>query len=54
MKKRTFKEFLLQKIASFESDNPKDFWETVNELRQKSADQISDKLVADEWFTYSR
>ena len=54
MKKRTFKEFLLQKIASFESDNPKDFWETVNKLRQKSADQISDKLVADEWFTYSR
>ena len=54
MKKRTFKEFLLQKIASFESDNPKDFWETVNKLRQKSANQISDKLVADEWFTYFR
>ena len=29
-KERSFKEFLLQKIASFESDNPKDFWEMVN------------------------
>ena len=26
----------------------------VNELRQKSANQISDKLVADEWLTYFR
>ena len=34
-KKRSFKEFLLQNTASFESDNPKDFWEMVNELRQK-------------------
>ena len=53
-KKRSFKEFLLQKIASFESDNPKDFWEMVNELRQKSANQISDKIDAEEWFTYFR
>ena len=53
-KERSFKEFLLQKIASFESDNPKDFWEMVNELRQKSANQISDKVDADEWFTYFR
>ena len=37
--------------ASVESDNPKDFWEMVNELRQKSADQISDKIDAEEWFT---
>ena len=51
-KKRSFKEFLLQKIASFESDNPKDFWEMVNEVRQKSVNQISDKVDADEWFTY--
>ena len=51
-KKRSFKEFLLQKIASFKSDNPKDFWEMVNELRQKSADQISDKIDAEEWITY--
>ena len=53
-KKRSFKEFLLQKIASLESDNPKDFWEMVNELRQKSANQISDKIDAEEWFTYFR
>ena len=53
-KKRSFKEFLLQKIASFESDNPKDFWEMVNELRKKSANQISDKIDAEEWFTYFR
>ena len=53
-KKRSFKEFLLQKIASFESDNPKDFWEMVNELRQKSANQISDKIDVEEWFTYFR
>ena len=53
-KKRSFKEFLLQKIASFESNNPKDFWEMVNELRQKSADQISDKIDAEEWITYFR
>ena len=51
---RSFKEFLLQKITSFESDNPKDFWEMVNELRQKSANQISDKIDAEEWFTYFR
>ena len=50
-KKRSFKEFL---IASFESDNPKDFWEMVNEVRQKSADQISDKIDVEEWFTYFR
>ena len=50
-KKRSFKEFLLQKIASLESDNPKDFWEMVKELRQKSANQISDKIDAEEWFT---
>ena len=53
-KKRSFKEFLLQKIASFKSDNPKDFWEMVNELRQKSANQISDKIDAEEWCTYFR
>ena len=53
-KERSFKEFLLQKIASFESDNPNDFWEMVNELRQKSANQISDKIDLEEWFTYCR
>ena len=53
-KKSSFKEFLLQKIASFESDNPKDFREMVNELRQKSANQISDKIDVEEWFTYFR
>ena len=53
-KKISFKEFLLQKIASFESDNPKDFWEMVNELRQKSVNQILDKIDAEEWFTYFR
>ena len=53
-KERSFKEFLLQKIASFKSDNPKDFWEMVNELRQKAANQISDKIDAEEWFTYFR
>ena len=26
----------------------------VNELRQKSANQISDKIDAEEWFTYFR
>ena len=26
----------------------------VNDLRQKSANQISDKIDADEWFTYFR
>ena len=52
-KKRSFKEFLLQKIASFESDNPKEFWEMVNESRQKSANH-GDKIDAEEWFTYFR
>ena len=53
-KERSFKEFLLQIFASLESDNPKDFWEMVNELRQKSANQISDKIDAEELFTYFR
>ena len=52
-KKRSFKEFLLQKIASFESDNPKEVWEMVNESRQKSANH-GDKIDAEEWFTYFR
>ena len=52
-KKRSFKEFLLQKITSFESDNPKDFWEMVNEYQKyKRKYQISDKIDAKEWFTY--
>ena len=55
-KKKTFKEFLLQKFSSFESDSPKDFWETVcKRIKTKiSKPNISDKLVADEWLTYFR
>ena len=36
------------------SHNLKEFGEMVNELRQKSANQISDKIDAEEWFTYFR
>ena len=34
-KKKIFKESLLQKIANFESKNPKEYWQMVNDLRQK-------------------
>ncbi|KAL9982422.1 hypothetical protein ACROYT_G004461 [Oculina patagonica] len=51
-KKRLFKEALLQKIANFESNNPKEYWEMVNDLRQQSAQQTTDAVNADEWLDY--
>ena len=47
-KKKIFKKSLLQKIANFESKNPKEYWEMVNDLRQKSTDAVD----VDEWFQY--
>ena len=51
-KKKIFKEPLLQKIANFESKNPKEYWEMVNDLRQKSVSKTTDAVDVDEWFHY--
>ena len=51
-KKKIFKESLLQKIANFESKNPKEYWEMVNDLRQKSVSKTTDAVDVDEWFHY--
>ena len=47
-----FKEQLLDKINSLESNNPKDFWSMVNSLKEAKQNNIIDSISPQIWFDW--
>ena len=45
-----FKEQLLDKINSLESNNPKDFWSMVNSMKEAKQNNIIDSISPQIWF----
>ena len=47
-----FKEQLLDKINSLESNNPKDFWSMVNSMKETKQNNIIDSISPQIWFNW--
>ena len=47
-----FKTALLKKISEFESTNPKEYWELVNQLRSKEKKLSTDQIDGQVWFSF--
>ena len=47
-----FKEQLLDKINSLESNNPKDFWSMVNSMKEAKQNNIIDSISPQIWFNW--
>ena len=48
-KEHSFREAILNKISDLEGNNPKVFWEVVNELKSNKDKNLADNIEPQEW-----
>ena len=51
-KEHSFREAILNKISDLEGNNPKAFWEMVNELKSNKDKNIADNIKLQEWYDW--
>ena len=51
-KEHSFREGILNKISDLESNNPKAFWEMVNELKSNKGRNLADNIGPQEWYDW--
>ena len=51
-KEHSFKEAILNKISDVEGNNPKAFWEMVNELKSNKDKNLADNIEPQEWYDW--
>jgi hypothetical protein len=52
IKKREFKQAILDKLEHLQSNNPKEYWKLINMLKEKSDDRPENSIDDQEWFNY--
>ncbi|CAG2215844.1 unnamed protein product [Mytilus edulis] len=51
-KKREFRGNILDRLSNLESENPKDYWNLVNELRHENNSETKNNIDGDIWYKY--
>ena len=51
-KEHNFREAILNKISDLEGNNPKPFWEMVNELKSNKDRNLADNIEPQEWYDW--
>ena len=51
-KEHSFREAILNKISDLEGNNPKAFWEIVNELKSNKDKNLADNIEPQEWYDW--
>ena len=51
-KEHSFREAILNKISDLEGNNPKAFWEMVNELKSNKDRSLADNIEPQEWYDW--
>ncbi|CAG2199948.1 unnamed protein product [Mytilus edulis] len=51
-KKREFRENILDRLSNLESENPKDYWNLVNQLRLENNSETKNNIDGDIWYKY--
>lgn len=51
-KKREFKSLILKRLENLESENPKDYWNLVNTLRNESNEKNENSIDGEIWYKY--
>ena len=51
-KEHSFREAILNKIGDLEGNNPKAFWEMVNELKSNKDKNLADNIEPQEWYDW--
>ena len=51
-KRREFKQTILDRIENLDTDNPKEYWSLVNQLRNEHSDKPESSIDGETWYTY--
>ena len=51
-KRREFKQNILNRLDELQSNNPKEYWSLVNQLRNEQTDKSVSNIDGDTWYKY--